>query len=466
MTMQYKAPNGTPSSIGGNQMNTFLYQKAALYEAREKQFFSQLASVKYMPKHYGKEIRVYEYVPLLDDENINDQGIDAAGATLDSTKYYVSLRNSSDQFTVEADATAAAAAVNAIEAGVAVKTGSGSPWTVTYSKTKLIGTTLVLATAVSAAVPRSMVQQGSGNLYGSSKDTGSITSKLPVLSENGGRVNRVGFKRKELQGTMQMFGFFHEWTRESIDFDSDADLEKHLERELVNGAVEMSEDMLQVDLLNAAGLVRYPGAATSVATLNTGDVVTYSDLMHLSIDLDNNLAEKRMDVITGTRMIDTRTIPSCRVMYIGSELLPTLKAMKDLHNNPAFIEVHKYQGGTTVLRGEVGAVDNFRIIVVPKMLKWANAGAKAVDDTYYQGDTNYDVFPMLVVTSDTFTTIGFQTDGKSAKWKTLTKKPGIETAHAHSDPYGQKGFSSIQWYYGFLCYRPERIGLIKTLAKL
>jgi N4-gp56 family major capsid protein len=33
-------------------------------------------------KHFGKEIKVYHYIPLLDDRNINDQGIDATGVTI------------------------------------------------------------------------------------------------------------------------------------------------------------------------------------------------------------------------------------------------------------------------------------------------------------------------------------------------------------------------------------------------
>jgi N4-gp56 family major capsid protein len=152
-------------------------------------------------------------------------------------------------------------------------------------------------------------------------------------------------------------------------------------------------------------------------------------------------------------------------MYIGSELLPTLKAMKDLHNNPAFIEIQKYAGNTTPLKGEVGSVDNFRVVVVPKMLKWANAGAIATDSDFYAGDTRYDVFPMLCVGDKSFTTIGFQTDGKTVKFKTIMRKPGEATADK-DDPFGKKGFASIQWWYGFLAMRPERILLIKTVAKM
>lgn len=390
MTLQYNDPKGGKPSSMGNQLVNEYYQKQALIEARKEQYFSQLADVTSMPKNMGKTIKRYHYIPLLDDANINDQGIDASGATI-----------------------------------------------------------------------------ANGNLYGSSKDIGTITGKLPTLSETGGRVNRVGFKRKEIEGSFEKFGFFDEYTQESLDFDSDADLWQHINREMINGANEITEDSLQIDLINSAGVIKYAGNATQNSEVDGTDIVSYKDLMHLSIDLDNNRTPKHTKVITGTRMVDTKTIPASRVMYIGSELIPTLRAMKDLHGNPAFIPVQQYAAGTDVLTGEIGSVDQFRIIVVPEMVKWAGKGTAvtAGDVSHYATDGKYDIFPMLVIGDESFTTIGFQTDGKTVKFKITHKAPGEATAD-RNDPYGETGFMSIKWYYGFMCLRSERIALIKTAAAL
>ena len=389
MVMKYNDPTGGTPSTMGTQLQTQYFQKQALIEARKEQYFTQLADATSMPKNMGKKIIRYHYIPLLDDANINDQGIDAAGAVI-----------------------------------------------------------------------------ANGNLYGSSKDVGTISGKLPVLSETGGRVNRVGFKRKTLEGTFEKFGFFDEYTQESLDFDSDAELEMHINREMINGANEITEDALQIDLLNSAGVVKYAGGATSKATMTASSLVTYGDLLRLSIDLDNNRTPKQTTMFTGTRMIDTKTIPSARALYIGSELLPTVKAMKDLHNNPAFIPVEKYASGGNTLTGEVGAIDQFRLIVVPEMMKWAGAGASATGNTdSYQTAGKFDVFPMLCIGEASFTTISFQTDGKGVKFKIYHKKPGEATAD-RTDPYGETGFMSIKWYYGFMVLRPERIGLLLTVARL
>lgn len=389
MGMQYNDPTGGAPSSVGNQFNTFHWIKQALIEARKEQYFSQLADTTSMPKNMGKKIKRYHYIPLLDDANINDQGIDAAGAVI-----------------------------------------------------------------------------ANGNLYGSSKDVGTITDKLPVLSETGGRVNRVGFKRKELEGSFEKFGFFDEYTQESLDFDTDAELMQHINREMLNGANEITEDALQIDLLNSAGVIRYAGAATQNSEIDGTQLVSYGDLMRLSIDLDNNRTPKHTKMITGTRMVDTATIQGARALYCGSELIPTLKGLKDLHGNPAFISIEKYAAGGQTLTGEIGTIDQFRIVIVPEMLKWEGAGADATGDAeHYVTNDKFDVFPMLVIGSESFTTIGFQTDGKTVKFKIYHKKPGEQTAD-RNDPYGETGFMSIKWYYGFMVLRPERIGLIKTAAKL
>ena len=468
---KYNDPaNGSPSSAG-SQMNTQYYQKQALVELKKTQFFSQLADVTSMPKNFGKKIKRYHYLPLLDDANLNDQGIDAAGVTITSAQHYVTLPRS----VLTVANAGKAAAVTAIQdnlngvtaaAGADNSGGTGlATITVTGKLTFKVASAAKAAAIVTLNVGASSAQ-GSGNLYGSSKDIGTISGKLPALSETGGRVNRVGFKRKEIEGSFEKFGFFDEYTKESLDFDSDAELQTHIHREMLNGAGEITEDALQIDLINAAGVIKFAGNATAISELGADDLVTYGDLLRLSIDLDNNRTPKGITAITGTRMIDTKTIPSARVMYIGSELLPTIKAMKDLHNNPAFVSVEKYAAGGNTVTGEVGAIDQFRLVVVPEMMKWAGAGADATADaTCYETGGRFDVFPMLVVGDQSFTTIGFLTDGKSVKFVITHKAPGEATAD-RNDPYGETGFMSIKWYYGFMALRPERIGLIKTVAKL
>ena len=228
MSRQYNTPPGSDSDIGGVQIRTDHYIKRALIEARKLQYFMPLSGTVNMPKHMGKTIKKYHYIPLLDDENINSQGLDAAGAVIDEDQWEVTFQASraSVDFTTEANADTVVAALTADNGGT--KSGAG-PWTVTFDS----AATSVKTTSEAAALLfqntdcdelGAKVQRLGGNIYGSSKDAGTITSKLPSLTENGGRVNRVGFKRKQVQGSIEKFGFFDEYTQESMDFDTDAEL--------------------------------------------------------------------------------------------------------------------------------------------------------------------------------------------------------------------------------------------------
>jgi N4-gp56 family major capsid protein len=491
-TQVYGDKTGTGSTIG-TQIRTDFYQKKALIEARKLQFFGQLADVTAMPKNMGKTIKLFHYLPMLDDANINDQGIDAnsvstsnevtiivngPGAVSTSGKgiYFVGTDTATTPTAAAALVIAQAKVVSWVEksklaGGLGLTTTGATPLLKYTDATTNAGTTFPLALGYTFTVNTAGVNSF-GNLYGSSKDVGYIVGKLPALGETGGRVNRVGFKRVSIEATLQKMGFFDEYTQESLDFDTDSELSMHINREMLNGAQEITEDALQIDLLNGAGVIRFGGAATSTAELsgNTGSIseITYKDLMRMEVDLDNNRCPKSTTIISGTRMVDTATIAATRYMYVGSELSIMLKTMVDEQGTPVFIPAHKYAAAGNLVNGEIGKIAGFTIIVVPEMMYWAGKGATVgtgatANAGYRETGGKYDVFPMLVVGSGSFTTIGFQTDGKSVKFKIFHKKPGEENATTQ-DPYGETGFMSIKWYYATMILRPERIALAKTVA--
>ena len=388
-----KYGNGTNSTIG-TQFNTYEYKRKALIETAQVEYFGQLGDVDTLTKNFGQKIKKYHYLPLLDDRNINDQGLDATGAVI-----------------------------------------------------------------------------ANGNLYGSSKDPGVISGKLPTLSETGGRVNRVGFKRIEIEGEIANYGFFYEWSNDSLDFDSDKDLYSHINRESVRGAREISEDILQLDLLDAAGVVKYMGAtAASLATV--ADVITYNDLVKLNVTLDDNRCPKDTKALKGSQDTDIINIAAARYAFIGSELIPTLMRMKDYHGDKAFVPVEKYakiENGKYVntLHGEIGSVAGFRFVVVPEMMGYKGKGvviASAVKgNTLLNNGTNIDVYPMLVIGSGSFAKINFQSSGTTNdKFQIIVRKPG--TFANPEDPFEKIGYSSIQFWQGTMILRPEWIAKVLTAA--
>ena len=388
-----KYGNGTNSTIG-TQFNTYEYKRKALIETAKVEYFGQLGDVETLTKNFGQKIKKYHYLPLLDDRNINDQGLDATGAVI-----------------------------------------------------------------------------ANGNLYGSSKDPGVISGKLPTLSETGGRVNRVGFKRVEIEGDIAQYGFFYEWSEDSLNFDTDMDLYSHINRESLRGAREISEDIAQMDLLDAAGVIKYAGTGTTLATVN--DIVTYNDLVKLGVTLDDNRCPKDTKAIKGSQDTDVINIPSARYAFIGSELIPTFMRMTDYHGDRAFVPVEKYakmENGkyTNTLHGEIGAVGSFRLVVVPEMMGYKGKGiavGSAVNgSTLLSNGTKVDVYPILVVGSGSFAKINFQSSGSTNdKFKIIVRKPG--TFANPEDPFEKIGYSSIQFWQGTMILRPEWIAKILTAAK-
>jgi len=440
--------NGLKSSVDvgvpeGEQFNLFKWQRKSLIAIRNRQVFQQLADTSVMPKHHGKTIKKYEYIPILDDRNINDQGLDAAGATLIMGKWHVFT---ADNLLVP-DGTMTGNA-----AGYADKATA-------YGTSGYDGATMV-------------AMQGGMSLYGGSKDVGTIAKRLPALTEEGGMVNRIGHSRTTIEGSIVEQGFFSTYTKDSIQFDTDDQLLDHIMTESLVAANELVEDNIQLDLLGAAGISLFAGGVTTIATIDGNAaadcIVDYKDLLKMNITLDDNKCPKSTKLIAGSRMIDTKTVNAARYCYVGSELLQTLEGMVDLHSAAAWKSVETYAQAGNVAVGEEGAIGRTRFIVNPEMMRWEGGGAAAAANdqncaiTDVEGTDHFDVAPMLFVGSGSFSTISFHSSGKSVKFSIIHKKPGVETADAYNDPYGKKGFYSLSFWYGTLIMRPEWIGLIYT----
>jgi len=457
--------NASPSDVGV-QIRTDFYRKKALVEASKEMYFGQMADSINMPKHMGKTIKLYHYLPILDDRNQNDQGIDASGVSTGAA-FIAATTVVSQTISLTAPAADGGQVYYFLGQATGANIGAAIIAADFVAEGQLLAFVINMGVAAAdydAAViaiealgwaeaklsTSNDIFSNRGNLYGSSKDVGTIAAKIPALTEFGGRVNRVGHKRIQLEGTLEKFGFFDEYTQESLDFDTDDGLLMHITSECVKAANEMTEDQLQIDLLNAAGVVRYAGDATSTATLNGStaaanleDVIVYDDLVKLDIELDNNRTPKNTKLIAGSKMVDTRVIGAARYAYIGSELQPALMRMTDYHGVKAYIPVAQYASAGTVARGEFCSVHNFRVIVVPEMMHWEASGATVgdtSDEVCHWGQAEDEtakanVYPFLVVGSESFTTVGFQTDGKTVKFTITHKKPGPESAN-RDDPFG------------------------------
>lgn len=314
---------------------------------------------------------------------------------------------------------------------------------------------------------------GYGNLYGSSRDFGTITAKIPLVTEGADRVNRVGITRASVSANLTRVGFFADWTDESTHFDSDMQMRSHFTDELVKGAEQLKEALLQLDLINGAGVIRYAGTATSLADVSGegagAAIIDYNDVIRLSIALDSNRAPKRFTILKGSTLTDTATVNGSRALFIPPELITTFMEMKNSNDNEMFIPVEKYASQSTVLEGEIGAIAGFRVVVHQEMIKHNGevgvvGGTVSVNPGFYETSARYDVFNCLAVAAESFTSIGFQTNSPEAPKFNLVIKPPGPAMVTLDNPYGNKGLASIQFYYGTLVERSDWLGLLRGVA--
>ena len=186
MARQFNAPPSTASTVGPQLVNEF-FQKKALIEAAKEQYFGQLADTVSMPKNMGKKIKRYHYLPMLDDANINDQGIDAAGVAINSLNYEIRFTRLTGLKVTNANAASSKAAIDdnvgattVATIGAADSAGAGFATVTLVGSLVAVYSTSVKAAAVTSRVIGTEATQRSGNLYGSSKDIGTISGKLPA----------------------------------------------------------------------------------------------------------------------------------------------------------------------------------------------------------------------------------------------------------------------------------------------
>lgn len=311
-------------------------------------------------------------------------------------------------------------------------------------------------------------------LYGDSRDISTVMAKLPSLTEYGGRVNRLGMTRVNIESEIEHQGAFIEMTRDSLDFDTDPQLFFRYVRELKIAATTVYEDRLCADLISKAGVIRFCGAATKMDEMgpntDNGKVVcipTYEDFTELKKTLRRSDLDPTVRMLTGTTAVDTVTVSSGYVMYVHDDMENTLRNVKDSQGEVRFTDVKHYAKGFNPINDdEIGEIGGFHIICTNRMLYDQGKGAdiEAGDTTYYHDDTKYNVYPLLVVGNDSFNTIGFINNTMQNKFSFISKPPSPNNASAGHDPFGLNGFMSIQWWYGTLVKRPEWLAVMKSIA--
>ena len=83
---------GNPETKGP-QLVPYAFIKKAILDIRDQMIFQQMATTREMPKHSGRSMKMYKYHPVIDDANVNDQGISADGIKIGDGNLWGSSRD-------------------------------------------------------------------------------------------------------------------------------------------------------------------------------------------------------------------------------------------------------------------------------------------------------------------------------------------------------------------------------------
>ena len=397
-------------SIKKQLVNDYWIRKALIDVAKE-QVFQKLGTLTPLDKHNGKYLKQYVFHPLLDDRNVNDQGIDANG--------------------------------------------------VYYANGNMYGSSKDIST-ITGKIPSLGENGGRYNRVGFSRS---------VIE---GTIKKVGFFFEFTQDMLDfdtMSDLLEHMHREAMRGASEM-VEDFIQLDLIAGAgvnYFCGGATSNATMTNRTGNVcelTYKDLMALQRTLVENKVPKTYKMFTGSQNTDTKTVpggwtiycqpELRHTLVTMLDLFNQPAfVPVEKYAAGGNTVYGEIGRIGEFR----FVEVEE------MLRWENAGAST---TVTPASGTEGQQGytPAVVDETYVNNGSKYTVFPLLIIGDDSFTNISYRGHStKSPNFQIIQKMPGEETANAMHDPYGQHGFWSIQWWYGTMIVHPEKLICIHTLAK-
>lgn len=448
---------GTTSSTIDRQFTPEFVTKAVVEVPKRKRHFSVRADRFSMPKNSGDKLSREVSYGMLDKRVLVDGGVDANTATILQDVWYVVPVGSKDITTATA----------IFDTKFYFATGSYATWALARAAAKA---------AAIAAKGANEVVSGSGGMVNGEAAYAATGGPLMSMPEEGGIINLLTHYSKMVSANITFHGVGHKFSMRSVDLDSRKGLIARKIQYMADAVQDLKEMQVRRDLIAAAGVnsiicnASANPATDTVGEIDGLDVLTYTALETLEQYLLNNDVPMDTEILTGVDLVDTKTVSDAWIIYVNTEVLPTLRAMKGPGNVLVWVPKEQYAAGTELVDGEVGKIGSFRFVSVKDMEREYGAGLTAglaVDGgkgtdaanaatqaAAYKTNGKYDVFTALVVGDDSFTITGFGENNTSASY--IPPK-----ADVHNDMHAQMAGIAANWSYGMLIYRPERICSLK-----
>jgi len=433
--------------------------KAIIEMNKRKVFFSKHNNYEAMMEHHGDTLTKIVHIPVLNRDNLSDANIDAKTATL--------LKNT---YKIVKEATGEVTGIYPAEKYLK-KDGSN-----TMDEARAAAK----AAAENDAGAGEKVFSTPGAILGGEASYALQSGDIAPLPEEGGVVNLLNATNKLVSAKVTKHGVGLKYTVDSLKKGSlIRTVAKHIS-DVARAVGEMREIQSMVNCVTAAANNAIIASDSHVtrAEMTCLDVVDYDTLTALEQELYKYDVPLDTTILDGSTNIDTKVVNDTFIMYIGRELVPTIRKIKGPDGKIAYTPLAQYKAGLDrkVLQGELGTVGQFTFCVDMDLIAYRGAGvevgggdddgtaaeqANRLATTRDSGDgtmkTYYDVFPMVVVGDDSFVETGFT-------YQNVKARHIMPKADVYNDMHAEVGGVSAKWSYGFLPYRPERIRCVETLS--
>lgn len=221
---------------------------------------------------------------------------------------------------------------------------------------------------------------------------------------------------------------------------------------------------------------------TSMGSMDSDGIVTHKLLSKMSSALDKNGCSYDTTIRTGANLTDTLTVPNTRYMLIHPDMEWSFRNVQNAATGKADVFIpyekiasqgsDKYGSSINPFQNRtIGTCGKFTIVVVPTAKYYQGAGAEAVDVNTRSTNGNYNIYPSLVVGSNSCSGIDFTSGnaGKTmqhadAKTSILELREATPSAVTTSHPHGSPGVKSLGWWEGLLVERPDWIAVMYTVG--
>lgn len=234
----------------------------------------------------------------------------------------------------------------------------------------------------------------------------------------------------DVTATLEQYGDVYKITDVIVDTHEDNVLMEAMG--ICGEQVAETIEEVRINFLKAGTNVYYAGGAASRSVVNSPP--TRGDFRKIYRSFKKYKAREISEIISASAKISTEPVEAAYFVMSHTDL------DADFRGISGFVPSVEYSDSSKRLPGEIGKVEQFRIILTAMFDPWEAAGAAGT--TYLSGrtkvtsDTACDVYPVIVVARDSYGIVPLQ--GHDAV------KPMVVNPHSPDkfDPTGQIGFVS------------------------